>query len=337
MSPQRIITGILFVVLVSLMQVRGQDMDPAISKLAEDVAARISENGNKKITVLDFTDLQGGATELGRYVAEQLTVDLVMSKHSFAVLDRANLKRIMDEHQLTASGLIDPENAKRLGKFAGVDAMIFGNIALVGSTVKVVVKIITTDSAEIVGGAKTEFKSDENIQKLLVHAATLETKSNAVAVKNEAPKPPPPPKPKPFGDLQARVESFRLNPGDTRYGFASFSVEIKNTSDTDTYGVAINNSRGNKINLSNGRGEEFYITDLSGIETVFQSSEGFRGYLTDVMPGSAIVITGKGQVMWNGRGGDYRPYRIQAEMVFGKESQGRHPDLKKFNMVLDVR
>src|SRR5215468_7972996 len=102
-------------------------MDNELSVLAEKLAVPIKEHGKKKVTVIDFTDLQGGSSELGRYIAEQLTVNLVMAKRDFAVLDRANLKSILAEHKLTASGLVDPENAKKLGMFAGVDALILGN------------------------------------------------------------------------------------------------------------------------------------------------------------------------------------------------------------------
>jgi hypothetical protein len=136
MKPQRLIAILLCFVLSMHMLASAQDMDSAIAKLTEDVATRISDSGNKKVTVLDFTDLQGNANELGRYVAEELTVDFVMSKRSFSVLDRANLKRILAEHKLTASGLIDPATAKQFGQLAGVDAMIFGTIVPVGDTIK---------------------------------------------------------------------------------------------------------------------------------------------------------------------------------------------------------
>ena len=48
-----------------------------------------------------------------------MTVDFVMKKRDFSILDRGDLKRIMDEHKLTASGLVDPDNAKKLGNVCG--------------------------------------------------------------------------------------------------------------------------------------------------------------------------------------------------------------------------
>ena len=123
-------------------------MDTELPTLTEKLASQIKDQGKKKVAVLDFTDLQGGTTELGRYVAEQLTVDFVMGKRDFSVLDRANLRKILAEHKLTALGLIDPDNAKKLGKFAGVDALIMGNMVRLGQNIDLTAKVITTDTAE---------------------------------------------------------------------------------------------------------------------------------------------------------------------------------------------
>ena len=223
MNPKRLTTIVLCFILYSNVLVRAQDMDTELSKLTEDLAAKIKDNGNKKVTVLDFTDLQGGSSELGKYIAEQLTVDFVMTKRDFSVLDRANLKRILAEHKLTATGLIDPENAKQLGKFAGVDALIIGNIIPVGTNINLTVKIITTETAEVVGGAKAKFRSDDTVQQFLAKPAEAEAVSDTS-------QPPAPPPPKPFGDLQASVESIQLIPGDNTYGYAVLTMIITNTS-----------------------------------------------------------------------------------------------------------
>src|SRR4051812_16389031 len=95
---------------ISSTSLLSQDMDKELENLSEKLAGAVKEQGKKKVTVIDFADLQGGTAELGRYVAEQLTVNLVMTaKREFSVLDRANLKSILAEHKLTASGLVDPE------------------------------------------------------------------------------------------------------------------------------------------------------------------------------------------------------------------------------------
>jgi TolB-like protein len=164
MNLQRLITTMLCSLLCG--HALAQDIDSQLSNMATNLAAQINSQGKKKVAVLDFTDLQGGSTELGKYIAEQLTVNLVMGKKDFSVLDRANLKSILAEHKLTSEGLVDPENAKKLGMFAGVDALVLGTIIPKGQNISLNAKIITTDTAEIVGAARTEFKSDDTVQQL---------------------------------------------------------------------------------------------------------------------------------------------------------------------------
>ena len=174
MNPQRFIATILCIALFGHARVQAQDIDNELSGLADKLATQVNGHGKKKVAVLDFTDLQGGSSELGKYIAEQLTVDLVMGKRDFSVLDRANLKSILAEHKLTATGLVDPENAKKLGMFAGVDALILGTIIPKGQNTSLNAKIITTDTAEIVGAARAEFKTDNTVQRLASKAAKPE-------------------------------------------------------------------------------------------------------------------------------------------------------------------
>lgn len=335
MKPIRIIVAALCCILPFTKSIQAQEMDKELTDVATKLARLINENSKKKIAVLDFTDLQGGSSELGKYVAEQLIVNLVMVKSNFSVLDRANFRKILAEHKLTATGLIEPENAKKLGQFAGVDALILGTITPKNSKIGLTAKIITTDTAEIVGAAKAEFKSDETVQQLLAQVSKPEGASDAVGTN---PTTPAATKPKPFGDLQAKVESLKLLPGDNIYGFARLTFIITNTSATTTYGVAVNPDFYNKFNLSNSRGDDFKATEVSGIDTAFESGNGaLQGSFTDIPPKTAITIVSKSQVRWAGKSGEYRPYRLQAIVYFSEESEGRYPNQRKYNLVMDIK
>jgi TolB-like protein len=335
MNPQRIITAILCVFLCAHAHAQVQDMDKELSDLAGKLATQITGQGKKKVAVLDFTDLQGGSSELGKYIAEQLTVNLVMGKRDFSVLDRANLKSILAEHKLTATGLVDPENAKKLGMFAGVDALILGTIIPKGPNTSLNAKIITTDTAEIVGAARAEFVTDNTVQQLAAKPAKPEDITGASQSLAS-------PTPKPFGDLEARVESLKFTPyAGGRSSRVTFSIIITNMSESDTYGVALKDT-GNRpgqrfLTFDNERGDSFYIDILHGAGTVAEYPNGFRGSLTEVLPRNIIIISIEGQVEWNGKPGDYRPYRLQTEVVYGKEIEGRYTNLKTHNLVLDVK
>ncbi len=323
MKSHRLVAVSLCVLLCSLIA-RAQDMDGELTKLTEDLAAKIKANGNKKVTVLDFTDLQGGSSELGKYIAEQLTVDFVMTKRDFAVLDRANLKSILAEHKLTATGLVDPDNAKQLGKFAGVDALVIGNIIPIGCNINLTVKVITTETAEVVGAAKAKFKADETVQQFLSQPAPANDLAGVTT----------PPPPKQFGDLEARVDSLNVTPGDGRYGYATMTFVISNTSKSTIYGVAINPDFYRTFNLSDARGNIFRATEVTGINTLIPN---FRGELTDISPKSAITIVAKSQVGWRGEAGEFRPYHFQTEVLFGEVQNEVVSDLRKYNVVQDIK
>lgn len=332
MKTLRLSITVVCFILCSGFSNWAQDIDTELTALAKQLAGKVQEQGKKRVAILDFTDLQGTTSgELGKYVAEQLTVDLVMEKHDFSVLDRANLKKILAEHKLTATGLIDPENAKKLGQFAGVDALILGTVVPKSGTVGVTAKIITTDTAEIVGAAKASFKSDETVQQLISKPSTGDADASS-----DKPATPEPNK-KLFGDLQARIESIVLLPNGGNMGFARLTMVITNTSETTTFGVAVNTDVYQKFILANDRGDEFRTIDVDGIERGFEGYTGFQGSMTDIPPRSAIKIVSKSQTIWNGTPGEYRPFHFHTEIFFSPVSQGRHTEFSKYNLVLDVK
>ncbi|MCI0560625.1 MAG: CsgG/HfaB family protein [Nitrososphaera sp.] len=324
MKLPHLITIGLCILLTGQTAIRAaESIEKELTELAAKLSTQIKEQGKKKVTVLDFTDLQGGSSELGRYIAEELTVNLVMIKRDFSVLDRANLNSILREHKLTASGLVDPENAKKLGMFAGVDALILGNIVPISQNIQLTAKIITTDTAEIVGASKALFQTDETVQQLLSRAAQPRSLS---------------PKQRPLGELEVRVESLKLLPGDASYGYATLTLIVTNTSESTVYGVAIQEGLYRNFNLTNSRGEEFRTTEIAGIDTAYQLNDGsFGGRLTDIPPKTSITAVTKTQVRWDGKPGDYRPYRLQTIVFFGIENQGRYQNTRKHNLLLDIK
>lgn len=68
--------------------------------------------GKAKIAVVDFTDLRGGVTELGRFISDDLSVSLAGMSKGFKIVDRTHLKSILQEHKPSATGVIDSAAAR---------------------------------------------------------------------------------------------------------------------------------------------------------------------------------------------------------------------------------
>lgn len=312
MKSHRTIVMLLSLCLCGQALAQTQDMDKELSDLAAKLASLTKENGKKKVTVLDFTDLQGASSELGKYIAEQLTVELVMVKQGFSVLDRANLKKIMAEHKLTATGLVDPENAKKLGQFAGVDALILGNIIPKTGRIGLTAKIITTDTAEIVGATKGEFRTDETVQQLLSRETTVaKDDGNSGGEKREASK-----LSKSFGDLGVELSLGIVNQREFL-----LTVILKNKNPRKSIWVALNTDLVNilKGKLTDSEGNEYVSSwhGISGIEYAAYQSGGFYR-ATEIKPNEEASGTVK-FVTRDARAALPGTCRLQLEVLYGYE------------------
>lgn len=138
-----------------------------IKTISTTLAEGISKGGKKTVAVVDFTDLQGNITELGRFIAEELSVNLTAMAKGFEVIDRIHLKSILTEHKLSLSGLVNPETVKQLGKIAGVDAIVTGTVTPFGDSIRVSVKVITTDTAKIITASTGDIPKTKAIEELI--------------------------------------------------------------------------------------------------------------------------------------------------------------------------
>lgn len=138
-----------------------------IKTLSSALAEYISKRTVNTVAVVDFTDLQGNVTELGRFLAEELSGELSTSGQKIEVVDRTHLKTILAEHKLSVSGLIDPNTVKKLGQISGVGGIITGSVTPFGESVRLSCKVIATDTAKVIGAAKVDIPKTKAIEELL--------------------------------------------------------------------------------------------------------------------------------------------------------------------------
>jgi TolB-like protein len=138
-----------------------------INNLSASMAEQIAQTEKKNIAVVDFTDLQGNVTELGRFIAEEFSVSLAGAGKGFEVVDRTHLKSIIAEHKLSAKGIMDPNTSRQLGKIAGIGALITGTITPLGDSVRISVKVLDTETAKIITAKRGSIAKTKAIEELL--------------------------------------------------------------------------------------------------------------------------------------------------------------------------
>lgn len=141
-----------------------------ITDQAQAIAEELANSETRTLAVVDFTDLQGNVTELGRFLAEELSVALTglgNPGEGIEVVDRIHLKALLREHQLSLSGLLDPETAREVGQIAGVGALVTGTVTPLGDSVRLAVKVLHTESARIVTSTTANVPKTRAIEELL--------------------------------------------------------------------------------------------------------------------------------------------------------------------------
>ncbi len=137
-----------------------------IDSLAEELLLEIEKDDDRTIAVVDFSDLRGDITDLGRFLAEELSTVLAEKASRVQVVDRMHLNRIIQEQKLGTTGLLDPETVRQVGQFAGVDLLVTGTLTPFGESIRVAVKILGVETAKVVGASRVNLPKTKAIADL---------------------------------------------------------------------------------------------------------------------------------------------------------------------------
>ena len=89
--------------------------------------AEINLKEYRKIAIGDIVDQRGRKGGHAKDMADEVT-SVLFTSGQFEILDREHLARVMDEHSLSETGIIDESTAAEIGKIIGTAALIFGRI-----------------------------------------------------------------------------------------------------------------------------------------------------------------------------------------------------------------
>ncbi len=141
--------------------------DSETRALCAELAEKIGQSGRSSVGVADFTDVSGNVTELGRFLAEEFAIGLDGTGAGFRLVDRNHLTSLLKEHNLSTTGLIDPQTARKLGRIAGVDVIVTGFLTPFGDDVHLTVKALETDTAVMLASAKGRIPRSATIDELM--------------------------------------------------------------------------------------------------------------------------------------------------------------------------
>ncbi len=137
-----------------------------LQEITDDLASRLNiADSVTTVAVIEFVDLEGDRTSLGKFLSDQFSVRLLDSA-GFELFNRSRLRELIAEIQLSEDGLVSPESAKRL-ELEGVEVLITGTVTELGESAQLSVQALRTSTARIVAAATGRIPLTGDLQHLV--------------------------------------------------------------------------------------------------------------------------------------------------------------------------
>jgi TolB-like protein len=106
----------------------------------------------------------GGPSGDGAKVTDLLFAELV-TEPAILLIEREDIRKLLDEQELGLTGLANPAEANRLGQLTGAKMLVTGSVLRVDNSLYLVAKIIGTETSRVLG-ASVKGTAREDLGKL---------------------------------------------------------------------------------------------------------------------------------------------------------------------------
>jgi TolB-like protein len=157
------------------------------------------------VAVLDFAASSPGEPNLGPQISEALTA-LLSGTPGIRLVDRSTIARVLAEQELNLSGIVDTEQAVKVGKLVGARILVVGKAFPMGEKMFITAKLIGTETS-LVDGVLVKGNLSADIGQLVVElseklTARLREVGPKLVAQDEAGKDPLP-------DLKAKLANLK--------------------------------------------------------------------------------------------------------------------------------
>jgi hypothetical protein len=128
--------------------------------------AENGKNGKEKekpvypLALLGFEERGAGVKDMGAKVGDLLFAKL-SAKEGFYLVDRADLKKTLDEQSLSLSGAVKADEATKVGQLTGAKLLVTGSVLIVDKKLHLVAKVIGTETSRVAGVSVEGAASDD--------------------------------------------------------------------------------------------------------------------------------------------------------------------------------
>jgi TolB-like protein len=120
------------------------------ANISEKATTETPETAKVSVAIIDFESQAPGNPELGTQLSDILTARLSIYDQ-FQLVERKKLEDILKEQQLNLTGMVETQDAVKVGKLVGAKILIFGRAFAVDRDLYIVAKIVGTETSQVKG------------------------------------------------------------------------------------------------------------------------------------------------------------------------------------------
>jgi len=152
---------------VSALSVHGEEKDPnsAVQSAEEKANKDLKALTSIPVAIIDFESNAPGNPELGQQLSDILTARMSIYDQ-FQLVERKKLEELLKEHQLNLTGMVDTDQAIKVGKMLGAKIMVFGRAFPVDKDLYIVAKIVGTETSQV-KGVIAKGKMESNLSDII--------------------------------------------------------------------------------------------------------------------------------------------------------------------------
>ncbi len=137
----------------NLFQIRAIDQSGNIRKetlkIKRDIL-KVRQTGSRlRVAVNQFEKTSIGADQKLSFGFEDILSSAMLKRARFSVIERRNLKAVVEEQKLSMSGLVDERKALEVGKLLSADDMLLGSILERVNSLEIYARLVDTETAEV--------------------------------------------------------------------------------------------------------------------------------------------------------------------------------------------
>jgi len=136
-----------------------------IEDLAQQITQSMVDHKKKKLVIMELPDLSGEITNFSKFMYEELISYLMMYKY-FDVIEKKLYDNLLNESEGSVYN-VTSDISKEIGEKLGADAIAYGTISNLGSSVNVNIRLITPETGVPFSVARAEITSDTTVKRLL--------------------------------------------------------------------------------------------------------------------------------------------------------------------------